>query len=130
MYNNMSGQVRFGSCERDWRTPRPYLVPTFVGSFSPDERPDYPKGRCWSYDGKEGPFGSGIPTMESADTCPMSGTGKGRVTVNNVFETAEGAVKLPIQTPTQEYIPSVDGINQLFLRGDTRLQPQPLRFFS
>lgn len=141
----MSTQIRRQNCI-GWETPRPYLVPHFIGSFTPEEstRPD----RCYDskynfndppkrYDdrilgGKPQSYGKGVPKLNSYVSHPISNTGLGDKVMYQTYYTAEGPVKLPVNfldMSSNNYMPSTSDINIVQTTDDTRLQQKPDRYY-
>lgn len=137
----MSTQVPFDSCI-DWRTPRPDLIPDFLGSFTSVEA-DRPLDWCkWAdkprrYEGRtlSGPtprYGSGTPTLNSANVCKISGTGNGPPIAHEKVSTPQGFLNLPRQVQEvvrDHYMPETKTLDLLTHTADTRLQAEPSRYY-
>lgn len=141
----MSTQIRKPDCI-GWEKPRPYLVPHFIGFFTPEQstHPD----RCYDtahnfndpsrrYDeriigGKKPTYGKGVPKMNSYTANPVSNTGTGDKVMYNTYYTAEGPVKLPVNfldISKNNFLPSISDITSLQTTDDTRLQHKPDRYY-
>ena len=114
----------------DWRKPRPFMIPPFTGSFTATKsdhpgvnRSDSPKRR----DRKQ-KYGKSVPTMNST-AVDMYKLPVAKDENQVQFETAEGSVKLPVHVQEISYVPTVEALDFLTHRTDTRLQSQPLRYF-
>jgi hypothetical protein len=135
----MSGtQVKAESC-LDWRTPRPYMVPPFIGSFTAVQS-DRPKDWCkWAeyprrfagrtLTGDIPTFGSGTPSLNSSQMCPVSKIGKGSAYEYITVQTAEGSLKLPREDQVLNYIPTCNTLDVVTHTEDTRLQAYPPRYY-
>ena len=140
----MSTQIHKKDCI-NWQTYRPYLVPSFIGNFTPVEsaHPD----RCYNtkysfndpprrYDerilqNEKRTYGKYTPKLNSYVT-DVVGIGKGESSMYETFYTAEGAVKLPRNfqdIPRNTFIPNTSDISFVQNRDDTRLLGKPSRYY-
>lgn len=126
-------QVRFSDCRpTEWTTPRPYMVPTFLGGFTPvlSNRPhDWCK---WADPArrKDMPqsYGSGEAALNST-LRDMFGIGRGTAVSYEKASTLEGSLKLPVGELEAAYLPTTSALDLLTHTSDTRLQPKPERYF-
>ncbi len=122
--------MQVNSCINEF-APRPDMTVPFLGTLT-----QVPRALCM---GKEvmressklvHTFASGTPKLKCAKTDVHGfGTGNRGITYNLV-ETQQGSVKLPVESETFQYLPSVSTLNFLTQSQDSRLQQTPSRYFS
>ena len=124
-------RVRKSECVRDWRTSRPYLIPTFIGKFTENKRPmcngaeSDPTRRD---DKLPQRYGKGTPTANTPTT-DMYGIGLGNASKLVSFATEEGSVNLPCYVQETFYTPSVEALQIITHTEDTRRLPHTLRYY-
>ena len=129
----MSTQLNFSQCRSDWRTPRPDLVPPFIGQIIQNPLNINRQQRICNdpprrFDKMPQRYGSGTPTLNST-VVNVAGIGKGEHTKNDTFNTMEGSVKVPVHFQQSFFTPSLQSIDILTHTSDTRLAPNPPRYY-
>lgn len=122
-------QVKFSDDNLTEFASRPYLIPSFIGSFTPIKEPlsIFPEEKRR---GTEQTYGSGVLKVDAGIRLTNEGyiKKKGIPTYYN-FETPEGSVKLPEIPGKFAFKPSSDSIDLLTHTSNTRLQGRKSRYY-
>ena len=127
-------QVKHRDCHLDQFAPRPELTPLFHGDVG--RVPRLPK---WCLlddekprreDGLRPHFGSGVPTMGTADVDIAGLAVATEPLAYSRVQTSEGSLKIPLEREHMQYLPSASTLDFLTHSQGTRLQPLPTRYFT
>ena len=132
----MSTQVKFGEC-LDWTTPRPYMVPDFIGELYRNPHTDGRDPCMYDEPTRRDDklpvrFGRGIPKAESPIT-DMAGIPTEKVQSGFMWRhgsTPEGTVNIPDTYPPFAYTPSTDALEILTHTSGTRRLARPPRYYT
>jgi len=124
-------QAKFSDCRPTATEMRPYMVPSFIGSFTSvlSSRPhDWCKSEPARRKDMPQSYGSGEAALNST-LRDMYGIGRGTAVSYETASTLEGSLKLPVGEQEVAYLPTTSALDQLTHTSDTRLQPKPERYF-
>ena len=122
--------MQVNSCINEF-APRPDMTVPFLGTLTQVQQ-----SLCMNKEVKRESsklvhtFGSGTPTINGTRT-DVHGVSRGnRGITYNLVQTQQGSLKVPVESETFQYLPSVATLNFLTHSQDSRLQQTPSRYFS